>query len=123
MKSIVFFDDQCPLCRHTINFLHRQDKHHRLSFASLEGKTAHKYLIGKHAHFRTLNTVVFLEIPTERLFIRGRALFSILGKLGGWWSLVGWMYRLPFINLIYRIIAHHRKRGGQLPKLQVTLLP
>jgi predicted DCC family thiol-disulfide oxidoreductase YuxK len=121
MKSIVFFDDKCALCRRTINFLHRHDKPHRLSFASLESKTAHKYLKGKYAYFRTLNTIVFLELPSKHFSIRGRAVISILGKLGGWWSLVGWMRWLPFIDLIYRVIAHHRKRGGKLPKLQVTL--
>ncbi|MGH2613515.1 MAG: thiol-disulfide oxidoreductase DCC family protein, partial [Rhabdochlamydiaceae bacterium] len=114
---------QCPLCRRTINFLHKQDRHHRLQFASLEGKTAHTYLIGKHAHFRTLNTVVFLEAPSGRLSIRGRAVFSILGKLGGYWSLMSWMHHLPFIDHLYRLIAHSRKRGGALPPLRAPLLP
>lgn len=122
MKSIVFFDDACSLCRRTVNFLHKKDRHHRLQFASLEGKTAHTYLIGKHAHLRTLNTVVFLEIPSGRLSVRGRAVFSILGKLGGWWSIFGWMHQLPFINHIYRIVAHHRKKGGALPPLEMQIL-
>ena len=123
MKSIVFFDETCPLCRRTINFLYAHDRHHRLHFASLEGKTAHTLLIGKHAHFRTLNTVVFLEIPSGRLFIRGRAVFSILGHLGGWWKLLSGFYRLPFVDHVYRLIAHHRKKGGKLPPLRAPLLP
>jgi predicted DCC family thiol-disulfide oxidoreductase YuxK len=123
MKSIVFFDDQCSLCRRTINFLHRQDRRHQLQFASLESKTAHRYLSGKHSRLRRLNTVVFLEIPSGRLSIRGRAIFVILGKLGGPWAFAGWMYQLPFIDLFYQLIARHRKRGGSLEPLEVSLLP
>jgi predicted DCC family thiol-disulfide oxidoreductase YuxK len=119
MKSIIFFDDQCPLCRRTINFLHRQDRHHRLHFASLESKTAHRFL---NAHFRTLNTVVFLEMP-GRLSIRGRAVFRILGHLSGLWRGISWMQYLPFIDFVYNLIARHRKRGGKLEPLDVDLLP
>jgi len=123
MRSIIFFDDQCPLCIRTVNFLHKQDSRRRLQFASLEGKTAHTYLTGKRAHYRTLNTVVLFELPSEQITIRGRAVFSILGKLGGLWSLIGWMRRLPFIDHVYRFIAHHRKRSGSLPKIRASLLP
>ncbi len=123
MKSIVFFDDQCQLCRKTVNFLHREDKHHRLHFAALTGQTAHRYLSGKHARFRTLNTVVFLEVPSGRISIRGRAVFRILKALGGPWALVGWMHDLPFIDFFYTLIASHRKRGHATEPLHVTLLP
>ena len=123
MKSIVFFDLGCPLCRRTVNFLHRQDRSHRLQFASLEGKTAHRYFTGKLRHFKTLKTVVFLEVPSGKLFSQGRAVMRILGKLGGVWSVCHWMYQLPFLNFFYRLVATNRSRGGLLPVLKVPLLP
>jgi predicted DCC family thiol-disulfide oxidoreductase YuxK len=120
MKLIVFFDDTCSLCRNSVNFLHKHDKHRRLHFASLEGKTARKHLTKR---FRTMNSIVFLELPSGRLSSRGKAVFTILGKLGGLWILASWMHYLPFIDSLYRLIAHRRKRGGALPKPRVKLLP
>lgn len=123
MKSIVFFDDQCSLCRKTINFLSRHDRYQRLQFASLESQTACTYLSGKHAELRRLNTVVLLEIPSGRISIRAKAVLRVLSKLGGIWTLMGWMQVLPFMDFIYKLIARHRKRGGPLEPLRVKLLP
>lgn len=123
MKSIIFFDQHCPLCRRTINFLVRHDRKKRFHFAALDGKTAKKMLLSNLAHWRTLNTVVLDEQPSGKIWIRGRAVFRVLWILGGWWKFIGWLYVMPFVDLVYRFVAKHRKKGGDLPPLSVHLLP
>jgi predicted DCC family thiol-disulfide oxidoreductase YuxK len=120
IHSIIFLDQHCPLCRRTINFLARQDKKKHFRFAPLDGTTAKKMLLG---NLRDLNTVVLLEQPGEKIWIRGRAVFRVLWLLGGKWKLLGWLYPMPFVDLFYKFIAKHRKRGGDLPSLDVHLLP
>jgi predicted DCC family thiol-disulfide oxidoreductase YuxK len=123
MKSIIFFDQDCPLCRRTINFLVRQDRQKRFHFAALDGKTAERMFLSGWAHLRRLNTVVLVEQPSGKISIRGRAVFRVVWLLGGWWKLIGWLYQMPFVDLAYKFVAKHRKKGGELPPLSVNLLP
>lgn len=123
MRGIVFFDQHCPLCRRTINFLGRQDKKRRFHFAPLDGKTAEDVLRSNLSHLRNLNTVVLMEQPSGKIWIRGKGVFRLLWILGGWWKFVGWLYMMPFVDLVYKFVAKHRKRGGDLPPLTVHLLP
>jgi predicted DCC family thiol-disulfide oxidoreductase YuxK len=123
VKSIIFFDQQCPLCRRTINFLGRQDKKNRFHFAPLDGKTAENIFLGNLSQLKNLNTVVLIEQPSGKIWLRGRGVFRVLWLLGGWWKLVGWFYEMPFVDLVYKFVAKHRKRGGDLPPLSVHLLP
>jgi len=120
---IIFFDQHCPLCRRTINFLAKQDKKKLFRFAPLDGTTAKKMFLSHLAYLRGLNTVILVEPPKGKMWLRGRAVFRVLWLLGGWWKLVGWLYLMPFVDLFYKLIAKHRKRGGDLPPLSVHLLP
>ena len=121
--SIIFLDQHCPLCRRTINFLARQDKKKHFRFAPLDGTTAENMFLGNLAHLRELNTVILVELPSGKIWIRGRAVFRVLWLLGGKWKLLGWLYQMPFVDLFYKFIAKHRKRSGELPTLDVHLLP
>jgi predicted DCC family thiol-disulfide oxidoreductase YuxK len=123
MKSIIFLDQHCPLCRRTMNFLVLHDREKRFHFAPLDGKTAEKMFLGNLAHLRTLNTVVLIEQPSGKIWLRGQAVFRVLWLLGGWWKLIGWLYAMPFVDLVYKFVAKHRKRGGDLPPLSGHLLP
>jgi predicted DCC family thiol-disulfide oxidoreductase YuxK len=123
MKSIIFFDQHCPLCRRTINFLSLRDHKKRFHFASLDGETAEKMFMSNLSYLRGLNTVVLLEQPSGKIWLRGRAVFRVVWLLGGGWRLIGWFYEMPFVDLAYKFIAKHRKRGGDLPPLHVHLLP
>ncbi len=61
--------------------------------------------------------------PSGKIWLRGRAVFRVLWLLGGKWKLLGWLYIMPFVDLFYKFIAKHRKRSGDLPPLDVHLLP
>jgi predicted DCC family thiol-disulfide oxidoreductase YuxK len=123
IHSIIFFDQNCSLCRRTINFLAQQNKKKLFKFAPIDGSTAEKMLNSNLAHLRGLNTVILLEHPDGKIWLRGRAVFRVLWLLGGWWRCVGWLYQVPFVDLFYKFIAKHRKKGEDLPPLSVHLLP
>lgn len=123
IKSIIFFDNHCPLCCRTINSLAAHDVKKKFAFAPLEGKTAEKMFFGRLSYLRTLNTVILVEQPSGRIWVRGRAVFRIFWLLGGKWKSIGWLYEMPFVDAVYKIIAKHRKREGDLPKLTIHLLP
>ena len=118
--SIIFFDQHCPLCRRTITYLAQQDQKKHFRFAPLDGTTAEKILT---IHLRSLNTVILIEHPSGKIWLRGRAVFRVLWLLGGKWKFLGWLYNMPFVDLFYKVIAKHRKRGGDLPPLSIHLLP
>jgi predicted DCC family thiol-disulfide oxidoreductase YuxK len=111
------------MCRKTINFLGTKDRHKRFVYAPLDGTTAEKMLRGGLSHLRNANTVILIEQPSGKIWLRGRAVFRTLWLLGGKWKGLGWLYEMPFVDAIYKVIAKHRKRGGDLPPLHVHVLP
>lgn len=112
MKSLVLFDQECPLCRKSVGFILEQDAKHRFLFAPLSGQTAKASV--KNSRLLKENTLILLEdwrTPQERLWIRGRGAFRILWLLGGKWRLLGWLCFVPLgVDLFYRLIARHRRR-------------
>jgi len=54
------------------------------------------------------NSVVLIEEPQDRVWLRGKAVCRILWLLKGPWRVIGWAFCLPFIDVFYRIVACHR---------------
>lgn len=120
MKSLILFDKECPLCRKSVGFVLAHDTKHRFLFAPLSGETARASV--KNKRLLKENTLILFEdwrTPQERLWIRGRGAFRILWLLGGKWRLLGWLCFIPLgVDLVYRLIARHRRRlpiSGDLP--------
>lgn len=110
MKHLVFFDTECKMCRSSVGTLIKMDKHKKLLFAPLNGKTADDKFIGKLSHIKHQNSLVLIESPNGHIWLRGRAVFRILWLLGGEWKWVGWLYMMPFVDFFYRQVAKHRHR-------------
>jgi predicted DCC family thiol-disulfide oxidoreductase YuxK len=104
---IVLFDDQCPFCRRSVTILLRLDRHHRLRFAPLKGKTAAALLRGKNRSLKKEDSLILFE---PRVWLRGRAVFRTLWLIGGKYRLLGgWLCFLPFgTDTVYRWVARHR---------------
>ena len=106
---ILFFDGVCGLCNHSVDFVLRHDRRGTIRFAPLQGQTAAKLL--PEADTRNLNSVVFQARGlTHR---QSTAIVSLLGEMGGVWSLLGvllWLGPSPLRNLGYRIVAKVRYR-------------
>ncbi len=104
MKHLIFFDATCGLCQNAVMWILHHDKKKQFLFAPLSGKTAKKQL---HASFDK-STVVLMESPQGKKWLRGKAAFRTLWLLGGKWKWIGWLYVMPFIDLLYRLIASYR---------------
>jgi len=80
---ILFFDGECNLCNHTVDFLVKRGMGGKIRFASLQGKTAQKLLPAEYraGPKKDLGTLVLLE--TDQLHLRSPAVFRIGVLLGG----------------------------------------
>lgn len=102
---LVLYDDQCNLCKGAVRWISARDLSRKFQFEPLETSPL---LIGSLARLKDENSLVLVERPGGRIWLRGRAVFRILWLLGGKWKFVGWLYRMPFIDFFYRIVARHR---------------
>ena len=119
-EIILFFDGICGLCNGLVDWILPRDHRKKITFATLQGKTAAELL--SNAHREDLNTVVLWykgEVLTE-----SRAILTCLKELGGLWSLAYFFIIIPsFISDgIYRLIARNRyKFFGKLSTCRFPL--
>lgn len=113
-KHLVFYDGDCGLCDHVVQFLLKHDKEQKFLFAPLQGITAANSLQELPPKYKTLDTLILLEnyaTPQQKSYVLGRGAFRILWLLGGTWKLIGWISFLPsfLYDWGYRLIARNRR--------------
>lgn len=103
---VVFFDGECGICNHTVQFLIKRDRAQRLRFAPLQGETASARL-GAEAASR-LDTLYFSD--EAGTFSRSSAALRIAGYLPWPWALARGFWVIPkFIrDFIYDAVAKRR---------------
>ncbi|OYZ21251.1 MAG: hypothetical protein B7Y39_09470 [Bdellovibrio sp. 28-41-41] len=106
--KILFFDGYCSLCNGLVDWTMRQDKHARIQFASLQGKTA-KTVIPNN-NINDTDTVVYWR--DGKSYQRSSAILYLLADIGGAWSLFGIFFLIPTVlrDFLYRIVAVNRYR-------------
>jgi len=112
-EHLVFFDDECPLCRKAVKHIIEIDQEKRFLFAPLRGETAQSVLAGPQKPLKGMNSLVLAENyqSTERKFwSRSHAIFRIYWLVGNGWGLVGIFSFLPrkLGDFFYNWIAAHR---------------
>jgi predicted DCC family thiol-disulfide oxidoreductase YuxK len=114
-KSILFYDGDCGLCTHSVQFFMEEDREQQMQFAPLQGETARGCLPEYLRDASDLSTVVYYNIEDAgdeaKIFLRSNAILTALSDIGGFW-------RLPAIcgkwlpkwcrDSIYNWIARHR---------------
>jgi predicted DCC family thiol-disulfide oxidoreductase YuxK len=113
MKHLVFYDGQCGLCDHAVQFILRHDKQEIFGFAPLQGQTAKEKLIHLPDSVKNLDTVILIEnfnTANEKTSVLGHAAFRILWLLRSYWVLIGWISFLPsfLYDWGYRLVARNR---------------
>lgn len=108
-KHLVFYDGECGLCDHFVQFLLKYDKKAQFAFAPLQGETAKRLLVSVPKE----DSLVLIENYTSQnreVYQLGKGAFRILWLLGGPFRLLGWPFFFPpfFYNWGYRLIAKHR---------------
>jgi len=112
---VVFFDGQCGLCDHVVQWLLKVDKDKIFSFAPLQGKTAARLLTSLPKEYKESDSIILVEnydSDNPKVNIYGKAAFRILWLLGGPWSLLGWISFLPsqLYDWGYWLVAKNRHK-------------
>lgn len=111
--DIIFYDGSCAMCHWAVKWVAKRDKKGHFYFAPLDGSTAKKKLQG----ITLPDSLVLLE--GDKVLFRSKACFRIAWRLGGIWSLIGWLSFLPDWALIpadaiYRLVAKTRAQSCDL---------
>ena len=113
-RQIILFDGVCAVCDALVLWILDRDPTGLFVFATLQGETAAR-LRAAHADIPDgLHTIVLIDQrgTDERIEMRSRAVFQILGQLATPWRLLAWLRWAPrFItDLGYLAFARIRYR-------------
>ncbi len=113
-KHLILFDDRCSLCWRSVDRIRSLDKKKQFLFSPIRDKLAKQVLQTEYDKYKNANTLVLIEnyqVPSSKIWIRGRAVMRILWLIGGYGKLVGWLAYVPLgIDQIYSFIAKRRHR-------------
>ncbi|MBL7647361.1 MAG: DUF393 domain-containing protein [Candidatus Hydrogenedentes bacterium] len=106
-RPIIFFDGVCGLCNRFVDLMLRVDSRQVFLFAPIQGETARALLppIGEDPEQWSM---VYLD---ERgMHDQSDASLEICRRLGGLWSVLGWLRLIPRLvrDPVYRAIARNR---------------
>ncbi len=114
--NVLFFDGVCGLCNRSVDFVLSRDRRGTIRFAPLQGETAKQVLSSEFrvpsAKTQSFDTIIWLD-SSSREFVRSAAAVRVLWRLGGVWSLIGWLLWLiprPLRDVGYRLVAANRYR-------------
>ncbi len=104
---IVFFDGECGICNHTVQFLMAKDRAASLRFAPLQGETALARL--GPAAVQALDTLYFCD--RTGVYQRSAAALRIAAYLPAPWSWLAWLRIIPRLirDFCYDAVAKRRK--------------
>ncbi len=114
-KDLVFYDGECGLCDHIVQFLLKADKSKNFVYAPLQGKTASELLKDVPDSVKEADSLILIEdyqSENRKLYIYGHGAFRIAWLLGGGWKLLGWLSFIPPVlyNWGYYLVARNRHR-------------
>jgi predicted DCC family thiol-disulfide oxidoreductase YuxK len=107
-NKIILFDGVCNLCSGTVKFITKRDKKSIFKFASLQSNFGQNFLIKFNLPVSDFNTFVLIE--NEKLYIKSKAAFKVIGEFGGFWKILLIFRILPtFISdFFYDIVSKYR---------------
>lgn len=112
---LVFYDGECGLCDHIVQFLLWADKRAIFVFAPLQGTTAAEVLKNLPESDKGADSLVLVEnyqTANQAFYLYGKGIFRIMWLLGRAWALLGVLSFLPgwLYNWAYRLVARNRHR-------------
>ena len=108
LMNIIYFDGVCGLCNGFVDFIMKFDRNAVFKFSPLQSEYAKSTLPAEF--IQDLDSVV-VQIDGKTLR-KSKAVFAVLKKLGGIWSLAGAFGVLPenFLNKAYDLVAENRDK-------------
>lgn len=115
LVHLVFYDGDCGLCDHIVQFLLERDKEEIFVFSSLQGETAAQYLKHLPAEIRFTDSLILIEnykSSYPRVSIQSKGVLRIAWLLGWPWILLGWLSFFPgwLFDWAYALVAANRHR-------------
>ena len=112
---LVFYDGECGLCDHVVQFLLWADRKGIFVYAPLQGETARKFLKDLPEEYRTADSLILIEDykgENPKSYLFGKGALRIAWLLGGPWALLGVVSFLPawLYDWAYRLVARNRHR-------------
>ena len=119
---IVFFDEPCVFCNFWVQQLCKWDKKNQLRFAPLNHSIFQAFVQQRNLDLSKLDSIVVWD-QTFSYAYEAEAVFMILKRLGGAWSVLLIFSFLPKLltNGLYRLVAKNRYRW--FGKHQICPLP
>jgi predicted DCC family thiol-disulfide oxidoreductase YuxK len=104
-KNIIFYDDNCVLCNHSIQFLIKKDIQNQFVFAPLQGKLAKKSI--DLIYIKKLDS--FVVLSNGNSYVKGKAIKFIIQNLKTL-SFYKWVLFIPnsILDLVYSFIGKIR---------------
>lgn len=132
IRSVVFYDGECPLCNKVVNYLSGiRDLPEHLRFSGQSGDL-YVQLKSKYPFLNDIDSLVYVEYFCEEdnteMILRhsGDAVTRLLGLIDGRYRFFRWLYRIApsWGDRLYRKIASGRYTfyGGECPVPPRSLL-
>jgi predicted DCC family thiol-disulfide oxidoreductase YuxK len=112
IPETLFYDGICGLCHHSVRFVLAEDPEgRRFRFATLQGRR-YRSAIDESRRRDLPDSLVLLE-EGGRVLTRSQAVRHALLRLGGYWTVLGWIGGLvprPLGDAAYDLVARVRHR-------------
>ena len=114
-QHLLFYDGECGLCDHFVQFVLRIDQKGKFLFAPLQGDTACDVLKDLPEEIKQADSLVLVEnyhSSNQKIWILGKGALRVAWLLGGCWKIIGWISFLPsfLYDWCYRLVAKNRHR-------------
>ena len=106
MSPVIYYDDECGLCNHAVQYILKHDKKGRFRFAAQKSSLAKQQGVNPEANTIVLNT-------GKHRFYKSTAMIHILKGLPGLHKILAFAMRLlpvKFRDFLYETIAHNRQK-------------
>jgi predicted DCC family thiol-disulfide oxidoreductase YuxK len=106
---VLLYDGRCAMCSGVVRDILRHDRRGSLRFASIASPFAER-VVARHPELRGIDSIVWVDLATERVFTRSAAIARVASYLGGCWRLASVLLIVPqaIRDWGYDLIARHR---------------
>lgn len=109
VKNVLFYDGDCAMCNHTVNFVLKHEKGKELFFSSLQSEFAKKELSKFNYDFTQMATFALIKEGEVHYKSAAALRVSLFLKMPYSWFIV-FIIVPPFIrNAVYDFVATRRK--------------